>query len=404
MKVIFLNRFFYPDISPTSLILSDLAFHLAEGRRVHVITSRLKYDQADEPLPRSESIRGVSVHRVWTSRFGRDSLVGRTVDYLTYYVSATLGLFLLVARGDVVVSMTDPPLISVPASIVARLKGARMVNWLQDIFPEVAGELDFKRLPRLTGSVLAWFRDRSLSTAMCNVVLGDLMAAKLTGRAIPAGQIRVIHNWSSGEAIKPLAPDRNPLRRAWGLDGKFVVGYSGNMGRAHEFVSLLGAAERLNGRADIVFLLIGGGKQRATLEAEVHARGLSHVVFYPYQPREVLAHSLTVPDCHIVSLKPSLEGLIVPSKLYSSLAAGRPVIFLGAHDGEISRLMDSSPAFGIRVAPDDVTGLVHAIERLSANRDQSAAFGTMGRQLFERYFDQPIALAKWTSLIAELGA
>jgi glycosyltransferase involved in cell wall biosynthesis len=404
VKVVFLNRFFYPDISPTSQILSDLAFHLAANRPVHVITSRLKYDQTGEQLPGSESIRGVTVHRVWTSRFGRDSLLGRTVDYLTYYLSATLRLFLLVKRGDVVVSMTDPPLISVPASIVARLRGARMVNWLQDIFPEVAGELDFKRLPRLTGNVLAWFRDRSLSTAMCNVVLGDLMAARLTERAIPAAQIRVIHNWSSGDEIKPLAPDRNPLRREWGLDGKFVVGYSGNMGRAHEFAALLGAAERLSGRHDIVFLLIGGGKQRGALEAEVHARGLSNVVFYPYQPREVLAHSLTAPDCHIVSLKPSLEGLIVPSKLYSSLAAGRPVIFLGARDGEISRLMNTSPAFGIRVAPDDVEGLVRAIECLSANPDQSAAFGTTGRQLFERHFDQPIALAKWTSLITELGA
>ena len=404
MNVVFLNRFFYPDISPTSQILSDLAFHLSATRRVHVITSRLKYDQTGERLPASESIRGVTVHRVWTSRFGRDSLLGRTLDYLTYYVSATLRLFLLAKRGDIVVSMTDPPLISVPASIVARIKRARMVNWLQDIFPEVAGELDFKGLPKLTGNVLAWFRDRSLSTAICNVVLGDLMAAKLTERAIPAGQIRVIHNWSSGEAIRPLAPDLNPLRRAWGLDGKFVVGYSGNMGRAHEFASLLAAAEQLSGRRDIVFLLIGGGKQRGALEAEVQARGLSNVMFYPYQPREALAHSLTAPDCHIVSLKPSLEGLIVPSKLYSSLAAGRPVIFLGARDGEIARLMNTSPAFGIWVAPDDVAGLVGAIERLQANPDQSAAFGTVGRQLFERHFDQPIALAKWTSLIAELGA
>ena len=176
------------------------------------------------------------------------------------------------------------------------------------------------------------------------------------------------------------------------------------MGRAHDFASLLGAAERLTGRSDIMFLLIGGGKQRGALETEVRARGLSNVIFYPYQPREVLAQSLTAPDCHIVSLKPSLEGLIVPSKLYSSLAAGRPVIFLGACDGEVSRLMNAGPTFGIRVAPDDVTGLVRAIECLHANPAQSAAFGTTGRQLFERYFDQPIALAKWTSLIAELGA
>jgi colanic acid biosynthesis glycosyl transferase WcaI len=404
MKVVFLNRFFYPDISPTSQILSDLAFHLAEGREVHVITSRLKYDQRDERLAATERIRRVVVHRVWTSRFGRDWLAGRAIDYLTFYLSATLRLLFLAKRGDIVMSMTDPPVISVPASIVARLKGARLVNWLQDIFPEVAAELDFKRVAGFSGSALAWLRDRSLSIAACNVVLGDLMAARVAEKVIDAGRIRIIHNWASGDEIKPLAAGQNPLRREWGLDGKFVVGYSGNMGRAHEFAALLSAAQQLSNRRDIVFLLIGGGRQRGDLEGEVRSRGLSNVIFRPYQPREMLAHSLTVPDCHIVSLKPALEGLIVPSKLYSSMAAGRPIIFVGAPDGEVSRLMKASPAFGVSVAPDDVTGLVSAIERLCANPDESVAFGKSGRQLFEQHFDRPIALAKWTTLIAELGA
>ena len=268
----------------------------------------------------------------------------------------------------------------------------------------MAGELDFKRVAGPIKGALAWLRDRSLSTAACNVVLGDLMAARVASRAIESTRIRVIHNWASGSEIKPLEPGENPLRIEWGLDGKYVVGYSGNMGRAHEFSALLGAAQQLFTRRDIVFLLIGGGRQRADLEAAVLARGLTNVMFRPYQPREMLAYSLTVPDCHIVSLKPSLEGLMVPSKIYSSLAAGRPVIFLGAIDGEISRLMNTSSEFGIGLGPDDVDGLTSAIERLCDNRDRSAALGRNGRRLFEEQFDQPIALAKWTALIAELGA
>jgi glycosyltransferase involved in cell wall biosynthesis len=213
----------------------------------------------------------------------------------------------------------------------------------------------------------------------------------------------MIHNWAHGDEIKPLAAALNPLRRRWGLDGKYVVGYSGNMGRAHEFAALLSAAQQLAGRHDIVFLLIGGGKQRADLERQVESRGLSNVRFFPYQPREMLAQSLTAPDCHIVSLKPSLEGLIVPSKIYSSLAAGRPVIFVGAPDGEIRRLLNANPTFGIWVAPDDVPGLVDAIERLCADPAQATAFGKTGRKLFEKHFDQPIALAKWAALINELA-
>ena len=323
------------------------------------------------------------------------------MDYLTFCLSATVRLLRLVRRGDVVVAMTDPPLISVPAALAARLKGGRVVNWLQDLFPEVARELDFKRAARVIGDCLAWCRDRSLSMASCNVVLGDLMAAKVAGRAIPANRIRVIHNWSCGEQIRPLAPELNPLRREWGLDGKFVVGYSGNMGRAHDFTSLIAAAQQLAERRDIVFLLIGAGKQLPEVEATVRAQRLGNVMFRPFQRRENLAHSLTAPDCHIVSLRPALEGLIVPSKLYSSIAAGRPVIFLGAPDGEVGRLLNDGPPFGIHVAPDDVAGLVSAIEGLNADRVRSATLGRAGRRLFEQRFDKPLAFAKWRALMAE---
>ena len=402
MRILFLNRFFHPDISPTSQILSDLAFHLAAEHEVHVITSRLRYDDPGDPLPGSEQVRGVAVHRVWSSRFGRASLGGRAVDYASFYVTATARLRRLTRPGDVVVAMTDPPLISVPAAAIATRKGARLVNWIQDLFPEVAGELDFRGLPAAAHNALASMRDRSLQIAERNVALGDRMASRLAGK-LPDARVRVIHNWASGEQIRPLPPERNRLRREWDLDGKFVVGYSGNMGRAHDFASVLGAAQRLAASRDVVFVLIGGGKQRQILEAEVRSRGLGNVLFRPYQPREALGHSLTLPDCHIVSLKPSLEGLIVPSKLYSSLAAGRPVIFLGAPDGEIARLMNANPAFGIRVAPDDEAALADAIEYLRNNRDRAAALGTCARELFERRFDRPIAMAHWSQVIAELA-
>jgi colanic acid biosynthesis glycosyl transferase WcaI len=403
MKVVLLNRFFYPDISATSQMLSDLAFDLAKRHDVHVITSRLTYEPSADPLPRRERIEQVTVHRVWTSRFGRGSLVGRTIDYFTFYMSATARLLSLVKSGDVIVSLTDPPLMSVPAAVVARWTGARLVNWLHDIFPEIASELDFKRLPALIRGALVWMRDRSLSMATVNVALGDVMAARLMARGIAGPRIRVIHNWASGEQITPLPPHLNSLRRRWGLDGRFVVGYSGNMGRAHDFGSLIAAARQLAGRPDIVFLFIGGGKQRDSIEAAVRAHGLSSVIFRPYQPREMLRESLTAADCHVVSLKPSVEGLIVPSKLYSSLAAGRPIIFLGAGDGEISKLMNSAPAFGVSIAPDEVTSLVRAIEELCDDPEKAAALGRRGRQFFEERFDKPIALAEWSALIDDLG-
>ncbi|HWI16134.1 MAG TPA: glycosyltransferase family 4 protein [Vicinamibacterales bacterium] len=403
MKVVFVNRFFFPDTSATSQILSDLAFHLAADCEVHVVTSRLRYDVPDDPLPARENVRGVAVVRVWTSRFGRSSLVGRTIDYATFYVSALWRVLRLASRGDIVVALTDPPLISVPIAWAARAKRAVLINWLHDIFPEIATELDFSRWPAWVGRALAWMRDRSLDTARCNVVLGERMREFLTARGIDGSRLSVIQNWASGTDIRPLSPQDNPLRREWGIGSEFVVGYSGNMGRAHELTTVLEAARLLSDTRDIRFVLVGGGKQRTALEAIASENGLANITFQPYQPRERLRETLTLPDCHIVSLKPALEGLVVPSKVYGCLAAGRPVIFLGSDDGEIGRLIAASPGFGICVHPEDSSGLVSVIQRLRSDAALTASMGQTARRLFESRYDQPAAFARWRAVLARAG-
>jgi len=141
-RVIFLNRFFFPDHSATSQILTDLAFHLAKsGIETHVITSRQLYDDPDARLPPEEILRDVHIHRVLTTHFGRSTLWGRGIDYLSYYFSTSQCLFALASRDDIVIAMTDPPLISVFASRAVRRRNALLVNWLQDIYPEVAIQL-----------------------------------------------------------------------------------------------------------------------------------------------------------------------------------------------------------------------------------------------------------------------
>jgi hypothetical protein len=141
-KIISISRFFFPDHSATSQILSDLAFCLAaEGRAVHIITSRQRYEDPEADLPACEAIRDVQVHRVFTSHFGRTFLLGRALDYMSFYVTAVWGLWRLARPGDVIVAEIDPPLLSVAVAPVARGRRARLVTWLQDLFPEVASAL-----------------------------------------------------------------------------------------------------------------------------------------------------------------------------------------------------------------------------------------------------------------------
>jgi glycosyltransferase involved in cell wall biosynthesis len=369
-RVVFVNRYFHPDHSATSQIASDLAFHLAaRGWDVAAITSRQRYDDARARLPRAELANGVRILRVWSTRFGRAGLPGRALDYVTFYASA----FVAIARQRkaVVVATTDPPLLSVVAALASR----RVVNWVQDLFPEVAEALGI-RLP-----FLRRVRDWSLRRAKANVVLGDLMAARVP-KAV------VIHNWAD-EGLRPLAGPGGAL-------SPFTVGYSGNLGRAHEFETIVGAMRKL---ADMRFIFTGGGAQLAA----VRDAASSNAEFRAYVPREQLSESLSSVDAHLVSLQPSLEGLIVPSKFYGILAVARPVIFIGARDGELARLIDQYRC-GVVVDTGDVDGLVRAIETLARDRTQAAAMGERGRELYLHRFAPRHAFAAWERVLEESAA
>jgi glycosyltransferase involved in cell wall biosynthesis len=410
--LIFVNRFFHPDHSATSQILSDLAFSLAEtGHRVRVITSRLCYDAPRQQLASYETIRGVAVHRVWTSGFGRTKLPGRTLDYLTFWVAAGLELWRLARPGDIVVVKTDPPLFSLLATLIARIRGARLINWLQDIYPETAEALGVgeARLSRAFHGGLRALRDRSSKTAAMNVVLGERMGAFLATRGVPPDRIRIIPNFADGSLIEPLRQAAGSLRAAWGLDGKFVVGYSGNLGRAHEYATLLDAAAQIeaqertvtDGARRTAFLFVGNGALHDNLNRDVARLGLTSVRLEPYQPRERLSETLAAADVHIVSLRPELEGLIVPSKFYGVAAAGRPTLFIGDGDGEIARLI-ARHGCGRTIRVGDGAGLARAIRELAAAPSLCEAMGERARRCFEAAYDKRIAVAQWEALLADL--
>lgn len=426
MRVIFLNRYFYPDHSATSQMLSDLAFFLAgAGHEVCVVTSCQRYDDAAAGLPLRERIDGVEVHRVRTTRFGRDKLVGRALDYATFYLAAGWRLWRIARAGDVVVAKTDPPLISVVASFIARWRGARLINWVQDVFPEVAEALGVRALGGPQAGLLRWLRNGAFRSAAANVVPSERMAgvvghgnygvrscidtngsavgAKATTQdLIPSIRVRVIPNWADMEAIRPVAAADNPLRLEWGLNGKFVVCYSGNMGRAHEFDTILRAAERLAGKAEaLVFLFIGGGAQRRMVEDEVRRRGLANVQFRPYQDRAGLSFSLGVGDAHLVSQLPEVEGYVYPSKLYGILAVGRPLVFIGDREGEIGALVERE-GIGVAVRQGDAAGLADELLRLAGDAVLRAAMGARARALLCERYDKRIALKAWLELLREL--
>jgi glycosyltransferase involved in cell wall biosynthesis len=401
-KTIFINRYFFPDHSATSQLLSDLTFDLAaRSQDVHVITSGQLYTDPGASLLSEEVICGVKVHRIHTSRFGRTRLWGRMLDYLTFYCGATWRLLRLIKPGDVVVAKTDPPMMSVCAAWAARLKKGILINWVQDLFPEVATSLDIPGI-RYVAPIFKRLRNDSLKQGRSNVVLGALMAQRLRDENIPSDRITVIENWADGDVIQPVSKQDNPLLREWRLEDKFVLGYSGNMGHVHEFKTMIDAADRLKDVTEIAFVFIGAGIARHWLETEVADRGLRNVQFQPYQPDDRLRWSLAVPDVHFVSLRPTLEGLIVPSKFYGIAAAGRPVIHIGDPDGEIAGILEREQC-GWNFCIGEVGPLTQCILRLFQKRHEVVEAGQRARRAFERHYSRTQALNAWRELLDSVG-
>lgn len=397
--VVFVNRYFHPDHSATSQLLSDLAFHLAEhGTRVTVLTSRQLYDDPDARLPRRETVRGVEISRLLSTRFGRQRLVGRAIDYATFHASVALALLRRAGRDTIVVALTDPPLTGVTARIFTALRKGRLVNWVQDLFPEVAEELGVLEGDGWFARALRRLRDGSLRAAALNVALGDDMCRAIEERG---GRATVIHNWSAKSAVVPVPREENALRTSWGLGTDFVVGYSGNLGRAHEFDTIVDAMSQLAGQP-IRFVVVGGGPRLAELRTNVTKAGLDdRVSFRPYQPREQLGEALSVADVHLISLRPGLEPYIVPSKFYGILAAGRPSIFVSGEDGDIPRLIREAEC-GLVVRVGDSGALAAAIRRLREDEELRDSMGRNARALFEARFTDEIAFALWERQLAEL--
>lgn len=404
-RLIFINRFFAPDHSATSQILSDLAFDLADaGREVHLVTSRQIYDDPKAALPERETINGVDVHRVASTGFGRAALIGRSIDYVSFYRSVRRCLDELVRPGNIVIAKTDPPLMSVVARPVARRNGARLVNWLQDIYPETAVELGVPFMRGPVAASLAALRNVTLREAAATVVVGDLMACKVEALGAPAERVHVIPNWCNDEDIRLVPNADNPLRQEWNLADKFVLGYSGNLGRAHDFETVLGAAERLRDEPRVAFLMIGGGKRYAELSAAVQTRGLAGAFrFLPYQARTLLSYSLGAADVHWVSLDPRLEGLIVPSKFYGIAAASKPIIVIGDPNGELGRLVQRN-ACGFAIAPGDSEALAATLRQVLNAPQAVLDTGGRARKMLDAHFTRRQGLARWRQLLNRLDA
>jgi len=393
MRVIFVNRFYRPEEPATAQLLADLAEELSRlGHAITVITSH----PGGPGVPRRETLAGVEVQRVGRGRRGQTGLAGKAADFARFHLAALWALALTARRDDRIVALTDPPLIGIGAWLVARGRGARMIHWVQDIYPELAMNLTGQRWLR----VLRPLRDLAWRRADACVTLGQDMAASLTAAGAAPARMAVMPNWAPAGLMPQPAVAAAGLRREWSLDGRFVIAYSGNLGRVHDLDAVLAVAATLQHEPAFAFVFIGSGPQRARLEALAQARGLTQVQFHPPQPRARLNETLALGDVHLVTLRPGCERLVFPSKLYGIAAVGRPVLVISAANCELARLVVEK-GFGRSYAPEAVDAMVTTLRELQSDPAACARLGAAALRYHASLPTPAQAAESWQTLLTQ---
>lgn len=391
-RIFFVNRVYWPNEAATAQLLTDLAEALgARGWEVHVIAS------GDHGVTLH---RGVTIHRTGGSAEHR-GLWSRALNYLRFLRAARRILTQQLHGGEIVVLKTDPPLLAAVATGVASRHGAHVVHWIQDIYPEIvvrhAGEWFAPLL-----QPLQWLRNRAWRRARYCVVPSADMREPLLRAGLPPTRLNVFPNWAPRELQEPAtAEEVAAVRAAWNASGKFVVAYSGNLGRVHEFDTILGAAAQLRGESVIQFAFVGHGPRLAEVSLAVAKARLTNVQFYSFQPREKLGASLAAADVHLVSLRPGFDSLVNPSKLSGILAAGRPALFVGPPESAMATLLRTR-ACGLSFSNGDSDGLARAIRALQADTARVRDLGKAARAVYDEALTLEVNVNAWDTMLQRL--
>jgi glycosyltransferase involved in cell wall biosynthesis len=399
-RLVIINQYYFPDVSASGQLLHMLALELSRlGLEVAVFTAPPAYGPRETWIecPRRETIEGVRIRRVWTTRLSKDRLLGRLLNITVFVAQATPRA--LFSRSDQIhVYTTSPPFIGMVGGGVSLLRRHPYVILLHDAYPQVAVWVGTIRRGSVVERVWHAVNRFAYQRATATIVLCEA-AKHLICRTydVPPERVHVIHNWADGDQLKPKSKQASAFAREYRLVEPFTVLYSGNLGLYYDFETILDAAERLRGDA-FRLVLIGAGGKKAWLEREIAARHLDNVLLLPYQPLEQLPESLTACDASLVTIARGIEGISFPSKLYSALAAGKPVLALCEPQSELRRIVEEGDA-GLWAEVGDGEGAAARIRDMMRAPQRCAEQGRNARLLFEQRFTREHAARAYAEVL-----
>jgi glycosyltransferase involved in cell wall biosynthesis len=397
MRLLFLNRSFWPDLEATGQNLTELCEDLTPEHQItfiagppyHVATNR-------RGLWTKDQLGEISIIRTWGTRFSKRRLAPRLLNLGTYFVLAGVAA-LRSPKPDMIIAATDPPMLGALAAALKSLWRCAFVYNVRDLYPDVAEANGGVTNPLLL-RLLKWANDIAYARADLVIVLGEDMRRRVLSKGVPETKVVVVPNKVDCRNIRPVEP--NPLRTRW--DGKFIVMYSGNLGLSQQLETVLDACERLRDDGRILFLLVGEGASKSWLKERVRLLQLQNIEFLPYQPKERLAESLSAADLHLIPLLSAATGAIVPSKVYGILAAGRPFVAMMDEAADVAQLARDH-AVGFVVVPGDGASLAETIRHAVDNPGELHLMRQRARRLAVEQYDRPVIARKYNAMISSVN-
>jgi glycosyltransferase involved in cell wall biosynthesis len=394
-RLLVLNQYYWPGVEATAQLLTDLCEALADEYEIRVLTGML---HGHELLPHRVERNGVEIVRVHSTAFERSRLGLRGLNYVSY-LGASLVTALAGPKPDLVLCMTDPPVIGDVGLAVSKRFGVPLLVISEDVFPEIATKLRRLESPVLVG-VLRQLVRLYLKRADRVVAIGETMRQRLEAKGAPVDRLRVIPNWIDTGSITPREHE-NEWTSEQKLTGRFVVMHSGNVGHAQDLDTLVRATTFLRDLDDLAVVIVGFGARHAEIQSLAGRLETDRVRFLPYQPRDVLPLSLAAGNLHFVGLARGLSGYVVPSRLYGILAAGRPVIVSADADSETAQVV-SDVGCGVVLPPGRPELVARVIRDAYDGKLDLEDMGRRGREYVTAEADRAVAVGRYRTVLREL--
>jgi colanic acid biosynthesis glycosyl transferase WcaI len=398
MRILFLNRSFWPDTEATGLLLDELAQDLAFEHEVTVICGPANTSPARGwPLVRHEQRGAVKVLRTCGPHVSKRNLMLRVATLSVYGLLAAVTA--LREPTDVIIAETDPPVLGRLGAALKRRSGCRLIYYCQDLYPDIGeatGGLKFGPLR----DWLARGNARAYRDADATVVLASDMAGRLQRKGVPAARIAIIPNWIDCRKVQPQVGSR---AADIGMPGQFVVMYAGNLGWSQNLEAVVETARLMHDDPRVKFVLVGDGARKRALEQEARRNVRLNVEFVERRPPAAMSEVLAAGDLHLIPLAAGAAGSVVPSKVYWTLAAGKPFVAIMEPDAEVARLALAHKV-GFVVAPGDAAALARTIAESMRHPKLLADMGRRARVLAETEYDRPLITRRFAALIETLGS